>query len=266
MRERARLLQMTESLAESGRRAGAAQEELLKRRHLASVGAMAAGAAHEINNPLAIISGRAQILAESEQDAERRRSLQVIAEQAERASGVISELMTFSRPLAISRAATDIGLLLKKAVERRTEKAASKGVELAASVPEGLPPAAVDGRQLQWAIEELLDNALAATAAGGRVALEADYDQAARSLVLSVADSGAGMDHETLARARDPFFSGRPAGRGRGFGLAKVQRIAEAHQASFQLESAVGQGTIARLVLDLARAPQEAKVPINGAV
>src|SRR5208283_4374292 len=104
-----------------------------------------------------------------------------------------------------------------------------------------MPVATVDSRQLQWAIEELIANAAAATERGGRITVRADYDPAARQLVLSVTDTGSGMDAQTLARACDPFFSGRRAGRGRGMGLTKVQRIAEANRAVLQIESAVGQ-------------------------
>ena len=248
---------MLENLADANRRAAEAHDEMVRKRSLASVGAMAAGAAHEINNPLAVISGRAQILAETESDQQKCKALMIIVEQAERASGIISEMMSFAYPLSIERRMTDITAIARKVVETRSAEPAGVNIVVELEEPEQSPVIAnVDGRQVQWALDELVSNASRACGTEGRITLRLEPDESNRQLSISVTDTGSGMDHETLARACDPFFCGRMAGRGVGLGLAKVQRIADAHRGSVHLESASGQGTVARLVFDLEEVPQ----------
>ena len=116
-----------------------------------------------------------------------------------------------------------------------------------------------DRAQIEWVLRELVANALAATPAGGRITLAATHDPDARLTTVSVADTGSGMDAETLAQACDPFFSGRRAGRRRGLGLAKAQRLAEANGAALQLDSSPDAGTTASLVFEPAETPQTAE-------
>jgi len=255
---------MLESLADANRRAAEAHDEMVRKRSLASVGAMAAGAAHEINNPLAVISGRAQILAETESDQQKCKALKIISEQAERASGIVSEMMSFAYPLSIERRMTDITAIALKVIETRSAELAEVNVVVELEEPEQSPVIAlVDGRQVQWALEELVNNALRACGSEGRITLRLEPDESNRQLSISVTDTGSGMDHETLAKACDPFFCGRMAGRRLGLGLAKVQRIADAHRGSVRLESAPDQGTVARLVFDLV---EEVPQPVSAAV
>ena len=248
---RERLAELAGKLAEANRAACEAQEELIERRNLASLGAMAAGAAHEINNPLAVVSGRAQMLVEIETDEKKRKSLQIVCQQAERASSIVSEMMNFSRPLAAVRRSTDVAVIVRKASQRVASQATEQGIDLTTEIVPDAPPACVDGAQVEWAVEELVENALAATESGGRVTIAVEHDPAGSLLTVSVADTGCGMDAETLARACDPFFSGRHSGKRHGLGLAKVRRIAEANAAGFRLDSTPGEGTVARLVFDV---------------
>lgn len=252
-----RLEVLNERLAAANRATMEAREEMVRRRNLASVGAMAAGAAHEINNPLAVISGRAQLLAEVETDEKKVKSLTIIAEQAQRASDIVNELMSFARPAVAKPTAVNMAQTVAKAVEPMRGPATEKGVELTCEIPADLPTLTADGGHVQWMIEELVRNALYATPAGGRVVVRVDADVSAAALAVSVTDTGCGMDAATLANATDPFFSGRKAGRGRGLGLAKVQRLAEANRAEVQIDSAVDQGTTVRLVFALAGSASE---------
>jgi len=261
--QREQTVRMLENLADANRRAAEAQDEILRKRSLASVGAMAAGAAHEINNPLAVICGRAQILAETETDDQKRRAMKIISEQAERASNIIGEIMTFARPLSIERRMTDISALARKVIETQTAELSDRQIVFELEEPQSGPViAGVDGEQIEWTLQELVGNALRACGTGDRITLRLEPDEANHQLSISVTDTGNGMDHETLSRACDPFFCGRAAGRRRGLGLAKVQRIADAHQGTVHLESSPGQGVIVRLVFDLEEAPQ----PVSAAV
>jgi putative nucleotidyltransferase with HDIG domain len=249
--EQRRLADVSDQLAEANRRTVEMQDELLRRRNMASVAVMAAGAAHEINNPLAVISGRAQLLAEIEEDAKKLKSLQIITDQADRASGIANELMSFARPPAPRQSDVDLGKLTHKARKRAAAKASEQQITLTTEIAEGVPTVRVDREQMAWVLDELLTNALAATPADGTITVAVESDPEGGTVVLRVTDSGAGMDAETLANACEPFFCGREAGRRRGLGLAKVERIADLNSASLTLDSAVDQGTTVRLVFSL---------------
>ena len=249
--ERRRLADVSDQLAEANRRTVEMQDELLRRRNMASVAVMAAGAAHEINNPLAVISGRAQLLAEIEEDAKKIKSLQIITDQADRASGIANELMSFARPPTPRRSDVDLGKLAHNARKKAANRASEQQITLTAEIAEDLPTVKVDQEQIAWVLDELLANALAATPADGTIAVAVESDPECGTVVLRVTDSGSGMDAETLANACEPFFCGREAGRRRGLGLAKVERIADLNSASLTLDSAVDQGTTVRLIFRL---------------
>ena len=120
-----------------------------------------------------------------------------------------------------------------------------------------VPPAYVDGSQIAAALAEVIDNALLATdATTGRLSIRADPDPQSSRVVLTVADNGHGMDDSTLKRAFDPFFSNKPAGRRRGMGLPKALRWVESNGGSMRLESRIGRGTRAVIVLPAATEPR----------
>ena len=249
---------LMEELNEAGRLASTAQQELYARRSLASVGEMAAGAAHEINNPLAVISGRAQLLIEDEQDESRAKALQIIVDQAQRASGIINEMMYFARPASPAKTPVDVPALLAEAVAAQAQTLAEKQVQLIHQdnaspdeVPDAIPQASVDRKQVLWCLEELIRNAAAEMTTPGQITLSARHDEESNRLLLLVADNGPGMTAEVEENALAPFFSGRRAGRGRGMGLPKVQRIMESHGGRMRIMTAPGQGTTVELALPI---------------
>lgn len=258
-RDRERLSIMAEQLVAASQATADAQDELIRQRNLASIGSMAAGAAHEINNPLAVVSGRAQILAETETDEKKRGSLEIICQQAERASDIIKELMTFARAPALDCRPTDLGALLTGGVEAMQEELGERDVALALKTPmPEAPDPSIDAEQIGWVVQELVRNAGTACQSGENVTVSVEHDEVAGLLTVVVHDDGCGMDRETVEQACEPFFSGRHAAKRRGLGLAKVQRIAEAHGASLQIDSAEGEGTTVRLTFDLDHEPAAA--------
>ncbi|HEY2585937.1 MAG TPA: ATP-binding protein [Tepidisphaeraceae bacterium] len=125
-----------------------------------------------------------------------------------------------------------------------------------------VPPVQVDAGQVASAIEEVVENALHATdPKTGIVELHAAYDPYSARVVVTVSDNGAGMDEHTVKRAFDPFFSAKAAGRRRGLGLAKALRWIEASGGSIRIESLLGQGTRAIILLPSAPAPAKADAP-----
>jgi signal transduction histidine kinase/HD-like signal output (HDOD) protein len=247
IREEARNL--SEQLAESNRRLQNAQAEILRTRTMITVGEMAAGAAHEMNNPLAVISGRSQLLASQLSDPKLAASAKLIAEQSHRLSAIITELMDFAKPEPPTPKPSDMAEIVECSV--REAKAGNDPADRHIEVTMGdLPQVLVDPAQISAAIEEVVENAIHATdAKSGSIEIHAAHDPYSARVVVTVTDNGPGMDEHTARRAFDPFFSSKAAGRRRGLGLAKALRWIEASGGSIRLESRPGQGTRAIILL-----------------
>jgi putative nucleotidyltransferase with HDIG domain len=251
---------LSEDLAETNRRLQHMQAELLRSRTLSMIAEMAAGAGHELNSPLAVISGRAQMLAKSLADAEARRALGTISKKAHECSGIVTELMDFARPPSPRTAQVDLADLL---AEVRSEGLQTSGLAPArlrlAPPPGPASPVVVlaDHKQMKTVFRELMSNAADAVAENnGTIILRWQPALAADMAEVRVEDTGCGMTPAVLQRALDPFFSHRRAGRGRGLGLPRAYRIVEAHGGRIWLESQPDEGTVVHILL-----PRAASAP-----
>lgn len=250
-----------EQLAEANRILTETQSRLTEASSLARLGEMAAGAAHEMNNPLTIISGRSQVLLAGAADEPTRRAARAVAEASGKLSDLISSLHFFADPPRPQRRMTDLPDLLARVVrdvnlDRAPADGAPSPVRLQIRGP--LPPAWVDADQVAEVMSELLQNAIEARPRGF-IAVRVQIDSADGRLVIEVKDDGCGMSPHALDHAFDPFFSEKPAGRQSGLGLARANRLVELHGGRIELESERGRGTTARVVLDQWRqeAPEE---------
>lgn len=235
---------MTDELLSLNRRLAAAQHEVARQRSLSMIAAMAGGAAHEINNPLAVISGRAQLEQSHAQDPETRKVWETIVEQAHKASGIVSELMEFAKPKKPAPLMFPLAELVQAACQRCGER---RGVAPAQFRQDFADPAVTvfcDPRQLSQVLEALLDNALDATDNGVKaVEINSRSTVSDETVRLRVKDDGVGMVPEVLEHALDPFFSSRPAGRGRGLGLSRAYRLVEINGGRLWIESSPSLGT-----------------------
>jgi signal transduction histidine kinase len=241
IREEARTL--AEQLAEANRQLQAAQTQILRTRTLITVGEMAAGAAHEMNNPLAVISGRSQLLASELSDPRHKAAAHLVHEQAQRLSNIITELMDFAKPTPPKPIECDPADIVNKALHEA--KMACDPVDRIIELTMGdVPMVCVDPAQVAAALSEVISNAIQATDdKKGQIDIHGAFDPYSHRVVLTIADNGCGMDEATLKRAFDPFFSSRPAGRRRGMGLAKSLRWIESSGGSIKMDSRPGQGT-----------------------
>jgi signal transduction histidine kinase len=265
IREEARTL--AEQLAEANRKLQSAQAEILRSRTMITVGEMAAGAAHEMNNPLAVISGRSQLLSQQLSDAKQKAAAHLIYEQAHRLTDIITELMDFAKPVPPTIAECDVSDLIDRALHEA--KMQADVVDRTVEVTIGdVPAVIVDREQVMSALVELFDNAFHATdPVKGHIVVNGAFDPFSRRVAVTITDNGCGMDENTLKRAFDPFFSSRPAGRRRGMGLAKALRWVEASGGSIRLESRSNQGTRSLVLLPAAQiaAVQAKKAPRRAA-
>jgi signal transduction histidine kinase/HD-like signal output (HDOD) protein len=261
IREEARTL--AEQLAEANRKLQSAQAEILRSRTMITVGEMAAGAAHEMNNPLAVISGRSQLLASQLSDPKQKAAAHLIHEQSHRLTDIITELMDFAKPVPPNPAEADLADLIDRALHEAKMQADTVDRTVEVTIGD-VPKVVVDRAQVMAALMELFDNAFNATdPVTGHIAVNAAFDPFSRKVAVTISDNGCGMDENTLKRAFDPFFSSRPAGRRRGMGLAKALRWAEASGGSIRLESRPGQGTRSLVLLPASQpaATQAKKAP-----
>jgi signal transduction histidine kinase len=220
---------------------------------------MAAGAAHELNNPLSVISGRAQLLAKSESDPERKRILAQIQQNAGELSGIIDDLMSYANPEQPRPTEAAIGQIINDAVDLTKQKKQMNQLNIKIDIAPDTPVVFVDSAQISCAISNIICNGLEAYPSGapdkdirgqaGAIAIEVSANKVNRTVSMQIIDSGRGMDEQTLARATHPFFSARPAGRKRGMGLAHAQRLIEINHGTLSLASQPDKGTTVTVTL-----------------
>ncbi len=209
-------------------------EAKLEHEKLVALMELAYGAGHEINNPLANIAARAQTLLEDELDPERRRKLLAIHRQAMRAHEMIADLMHFARPPKLEPAEVDLRQIVRQVVDEQRDRADERSVQLTCEVG-GVPIAIMaDATQLTVAIAAVVTNALEAVGANGQITVSTRewHEGEVRSAEVIVRDNGPGISEVVRRHLFDPFFSGREAGRGLGFGLSKCWRIVTDHGGS----------------------------------
>jgi len=211
---------------------------------------MAGGIAHELNNPLSVISGRAQLLAVSEKDAEKIQILEQIQENATRLSGIIDDLMSFAEPQSPRPMQTDVRQMLDEAVQLAALKTKSEQPNISMDIDSEAKTVYVDSAQVVSAIANIFANALESYKDGtGQVNVIANFDRADNRMKLQISDSGCGMNSETLEKANYPFFSAQQAGRKRGTGLAQACRLIRLNNGFVNIASRPGRGTTVTITL-----------------
>lgn len=213
---------------------------------LASLAEFAAGAGHEINNPLATIIGRTQLLLKDEADPQRRQMLTSIGAQAYRIRDMIGDTMLFGRPTLPEFACVDLANVVKSVIDKRSTELANNRCRVNATDVESILLIA-DSTQLAIVINELLTNSCEALQpSGGKIQISGS--RSSNVAVIDVIDYGKGFTDLELRHAFDPFFSGRQAGRGLGFGLPKCWRIIQQHRGQIGIRSIPNGSTTVRVL------------------
>ncbi len=207
----------------------------LKLRALAE---FAAGAGHEINNPVATIAGYAQQLLAGETDPDRRHALATIGAQAYRIRDMIGDVMLFARPPQPRPEPIDLTAVVREVASQLTNEARESGIHIQYDMAAEAPIFA-DPVQLRIVIASLLQNSVEALSGGGHVtlAVRSIQESGRRWAQLTIGDNGPGLTDLEREHLFDPFFSGRQAGRGLGFGLPKAWRIVTLHGGRIDFET-----------------------------
>lgn len=239
---------MAEALAEASRRVTELhQKEIARAQHLASVGELASGLAHEIKNPVVAITHGLDLV--------RRRVgphpavdpiLEEVTRELRRIGTAVRDLLSFARPTSPTLAPTDLNVVVERACRLVEPTAEQKGVSLHASFVPDIPTVSADATLLQQALVNVVLNAIEATASGGEIHVSAAAGD--RDALILVSDTGAGIPHDQLAQVFKPFFTTRPQG-GTGLGLSITREIVERHGGAVRIESMEGVGTTVEIAI-----------------
>jgi hypothetical protein len=236
------------------------EQRLVQADKLSSIGLLAAGVAHEVNTPLAVISTYAQMLAKQvAEDSQKSLILDKIAKQTFRASEIVNSLLNFSRTSTTSFGDVNLNRVIQETLSLLEHQLQKSGIEVRTELEPDLPPIHGNTGKLQQVFLNLFLNARDAMVSGGK--LEVRTWSEAAGARIEVADSGHGIAPEHLHRVYDPFFTTKGARKGTGLGLSVTYGIIQEHGGSIEVANRRGGG--ARFRIELPFAMAAARKPVT---
>jgi two-component system NtrC family sensor kinase len=263
-RGRGELATLTRSFNTMAETLKTAQEQLVQKEKLASVGQLAAGVAHEINNPLGTIMLLADVMHdEAPEDDPRREDLNMITEQARRCKGIVFDLLSFARENRVMAQETDLNRLVESVIAEQTIAEGQPAPEyediyVALDLDPRLPVIQADPDQLRQCLLNLMSNAVDAMAEDGGTLKVSTHVSDMQRVELVVSDTGEGMSEETLSKLFTPFYTTKPPGKGTGLGLSIIYGIVKMHRGDIQVQSTRGEGTTFSIQLPI-RMPEASR-------
>ncbi len=226
------------------------EQQLIASGRLVSVGELSASMAHEFNNPLGIVLGFAQgLLTDMDPADPNYRPIQIISEETKRCEKMVRDLLEFGRPKSTDFILTEVEAIVDKTLEMISTRLYKQNVEAIKAIAPQLPRIHADPQQLQQVLVNLCLNAVDAMPAGGKLTLRA-MQNSPDQMILAVADTGFGIDADTLPKIFQPFFTAKKW-RGMGLGLPICERIIKSHGGRIDVVSEPGQGTTFTIHLPL---------------
>jgi two-component system NtrC family sensor kinase len=220
-------------------------QQIMKSERLATIGQLAAGVAHEINNPLGTISIYAQmVLDELGKDSDScRENIAVVMKQTNKAGRIVKDLLEFARQSEPEMRMLNINDVLRKAIAITTHPAELQNIRLLTDLTPELPDIRGDGDKLQQVFVNIIVNALQAMPKGGTLTVCTRTTEDSGFVEIEISDTGCGIPQEYLSKLFDPFFSTKRTGEGTGLGLSVTLGIVEKHNGTIDVKSKVGEGS-----------------------
>jgi two-component system NtrC family sensor kinase len=235
------------------------QEQLVQKEKLASVGQLAAGVAHEINNPLGSVLLYADILRKETpvEDTQQKEDLEMIIREATRCKTIVNDLLNFSRQNEVMAQETDLNQLLIEMAQEAEKQELYEGIGIVTKLDPKLPPIQADPLQLRQVFLNLMSNAAEAMPQGGTLTLTTRQGPSPGLVTAEIQDTGVGISEENMKKIFTPFFTTKPIGKGTGLGLAIIYGIVKMHRGQISLQSQPGKGTKFTITL-------REKLPLRG--
>ncbi|HWP68327.1 MAG TPA: ATP-binding protein, partial [Rectinemataceae bacterium] len=220
------------------------ETQLRRAESLAALTTLAAGVAHEINNPLGSISIRIQLLeklirSEEPDKATMFKHVDVIKEEMDRLKHIVVDFLFAVRPMDIQLLREDLAPILEEIADFIQPEAEKKGIEIKVSIEKDLPSILLDKRHIKQALLNLIQNAMAAMPDGGTLGVSAEYS--GDEVRISISDTGTGIPEELLTKIFEPYFTTKK--NGTGLGLTITYKIVKEHSGDISLESKEGKGS-----------------------
>jgi PAS domain S-box-containing protein len=218
------------------------EEQMTQTEKLTSLGLLAAGVAHEVNTPLAVISNYIQMLAKQMPEGDPRQSIiDKIVKQTFRASEIVNNLLNFSRTGAAEAASVDVNRVVEETLSLVAHPLKASQIQVVKELGESLPPVHGSANKLQQVFLNLFLNARDAMPGGGMLEVRTGAHNG--SVEIEIADTGAGIPREDIHRIFDPFYTTKSNGRGTGLGLSVSYGIIKEHAGKIDVRSTPGKGT-----------------------
>lgn len=230
-------------------------QQLWQAAKLASVGELAAGIAHELNNPLATVCLRVEsVLARTPPDDPRRRALEIVEQEAKRMGDLVANLLQFSRRGGDEASTVDLRQELTKSVELINHLLRKRLITVVQALAHDTPIIYADRQKLRQVFLNLLTNAADAMPQGGTLTLRtnaATLENGKPGVRIEFSDTGVGIATEHLDKVMDPFFTTKEEGHGTGLGLAICRRVVQEHHGALEIRSTIGKGTTVVVALPI---------------
>lgn len=227
------------------------RQHLMRSEKLASIGRLAAGIAHEINNPLTSVLTFSSLLLRKAEDGQKEK-LDIIVKETTRVREIVRRLLNFSRQTEPRKENCNINLVVESALSltKNQLKARENTITVKKELGE-LPSLQLDPNQMLEVFVNIIINAMDAMAKGGELGIETGLTADAKAVEIRISDTGCGISKENLEKVFDPFFTTKEVGKGTGLGLAVTYGIIDGHNGSIDVESEVGKGTMFVIKLPL---------------
>jgi len=247
-----------------------AQAEAARGEKLASVGLLAAGIAHELNNPLTgVLTFSTLVRKQMPDGSPEAEDLDLVIQETRRCASIIRRLLDFAREKAPEKNFADLNRLIERTVGLVSESARAADIEISVDLDRTLPPVWMDESLVEQVVMNMLVNAQHAIEGAGRISVRTrkreQYQRSAANAEpadlaeITIRDSGCGIAPENLQKIFDPFFTTKGVGKGTGLGLSVSHGTIEAHGGTIEVNSKVGEGTEFRIYLPLEGIPGEAR-------
>ncbi|RJP86322.1 MAG: GHKL domain-containing protein [Desulfobacteraceae bacterium] len=238
-----RVQERTEALAMS-------EKQISQADRLASIGQLSSGIAHEINNPLGIILGYTQLMIRSEPtDTQRYDDLKTIEKHVKHCKIIVEDLLNFARTSKPRQESMNIHEALDDALAFIRHQSGSDRMEIVREYDPNVPPMVLDEKKIKQVLINLMMNAIHAVRKKGRITLRTRFDAQENNVLITIKDTGYGIEKKNLSRIFDPFFTTKPTGEGTGLGLAVSYGIIKSHGGDIRVASEIGNGAEFTVVL-----------------